>query len=72
MPHILTKKPLNSDGHGRLRQEPALAAMFERKYQNPEAYWREYPGWWAEWKDKLSEKDISGGTVGFYSGDGTK
>lgn len=50
-------------------QEPALASMFERKYKNPEAYWREYPGWWAEWKDKLGEDDLSAGTVGFYSGD---
>jgi hypothetical protein len=43
--------------------------MFERKYKRPDAYWREYPGWWREWSDKVSADDISGGTVGFYSGD---
>jgi regulator of RNase E activity RraA len=32
-----------------LTQEPALADMFERKYANPEAYWREYEPWWAKW-----------------------
>eukprot|EP00036_Acanthoecidae_sp_10tr_P012112 CAMPEP_0182928600 /NCGR_PEP_ID=MMETSP0105_2-20130417/15672_1 /TAXON_ID=81532 ORGANISM="Acanthoeca-like sp., Strain 10tr" /NCGR_SAMPLE_ID=MMETSP0105_2 /ASSEMBLY_ACC=CAM_ASM_000205 /LENGTH=275 /DNA_ID=CAMNT_0025066605 /DNA_START=1 /DNA_END=828 /DNA_ORIENTATION=+ len=51
-----------------LTEEPALADMFGRKYKNPDAYWREYEGWWAEWELKLGKGDLSEGTVAFYSG----
>jgi hypothetical protein len=52
-----------------LTEEPALAGMFARKYAHPENYWRQYAGWWAEWKDKYPHiKEDSEGTTAFYSG----
>ena len=56
-----------------LTEVPALAGMFERKYANPECYWRQYEPWWTEWAPKCPEisKDSSG-TAAFYSGDSKK
>ena len=54
-----------------LTQEPALAAMFQRKYSKPEAYWSEYAPWWREWKANPKYAAIvqsSSGTAAFYSG----
>lgn len=54
-----------------LTREPALAAMFRRKYAKPEAYWSEYAPWWREWKADPKYAAIvqsSSGTAAFYSG----
>lgn len=52
-----------------LTREPALADMFERKYRNPEAYWREYEPWWAKWSQVDGYRDIeeTAGSAAFYS-----
>lgn len=52
-----------------LTQEPALSEMFERKYMNPEAYWREYESWWAKWREEDEYKDIESAkpNPSFYS-----
>jgi regulator of RNase E activity RraA len=53
-----------------MTEEPALADMFERKYANPECYWREYESWWAKWKDVdgYGELDTgNGASAAFYS-----
>lgn len=51
-----------------MTKEPALAAMFNRKYRRPESYWREYEGWWNEWKSKYPGIEDTVGTSAFYSG----
>jgi regulator of RNase E activity RraA len=52
-----------------MTEEPALADMFERKYANPEAYWREYEGWWAKWRqvEGYADIDADGQNAAFYS-----
>lgn len=51
-----------------MTKEPALAAMFNKKYKRPESYWRDYAGWWAEWQSKYPGIEDSAGTESFYSG----
>lgn len=54
-----------------MTKEPALAAMFNKKYKRPESYWRDYAPWWAEWASKYPGIEDSEGTASFYSGSGT-
>ena len=52
-----------------LTEEPALAAMFDRKYSRPESYWREYAPWWQSQRGKyeaLIAANASLATPGFY------
>lgn len=56
-----------------LTEEPALAAMFERKYSQPESYWRLYEPWWQSQKEKYQAiVEESSGTAAFYSGGGVQ
>jgi len=52
-----------------LTKDAALADMFERKYANPEAYWREYESWWGKWSlvDGYTDIETDGGNALFYS-----
>jgi len=51
-----------------LTEEPALADMFERKYQHPESYWRHYAPWWGKWRCEKRYQALSDATAAFYSG----
>ena len=56
-----------------MTEQPALADMFARKYANPQSYWREYEGWWAQWKDEYGDgleyvAAAKGAKSAFYSG----
>lgn len=39
-----------------LSEHPALAAMFESKWKNPEAYWRDYEKWYVHEKSEEYNK----------------
>ena len=57
-----------------MTEVPALADMFKRKYALPDSYWRQYEGWWAQWKEHFSDLAYAGTGGGgnapsaFYSG----
>eukprot|EP00746_Dinoflagellata_sp_MGD_P072913 gnl/MRDRNA2_/MRDRNA2_29586_c0_seq1.p1 gnl/MRDRNA2_/MRDRNA2_29586_c0~~gnl/MRDRNA2_/MRDRNA2_29586_c0_seq1.p1 ORF type:complete len:343 (-),score=70.44 gnl/MRDRNA2_/MRDRNA2_29586_c0_seq1:47-1075(-) len=51
-----------------MTEDPALAAMFQRKYAHPNNYWRQYEPWWNEVKESCAARMSHDGTTAFYSG----